>query len=90
MTEGQGQPLKFTITHYRKPQHTHEEFIKWIVEGHLPLAISVFNKHRILGYTLLEAVKDEEHWVDTSKALATLGYATQYLLPNGETVNLPK
>ncbi|OBT46781.1 hypothetical protein VE00_02586 [Pseudogymnoascus sp. WSF 3629] len=123
MTEGQGQPLKFTITHYRKLQHTHEYFIKWIVEGHHPLAIPVFKKHGILGYTLfvtpptlnsamkedlgkyrpawdfadfdcfieyvvpdvqsiknviadpewLGAVKDEEYWVDTSEALATLG-----------------
>lgn len=38
----------------------------------------------------LGAVKDEEHWVNTSKALATVGYVTQYLLPSGETVNLPK
>ena len=38
----------------------------------------------------LVAVKDEEHWVDTSKALASLGYATPYLLPNGEIVNLHK
>jgi hypothetical protein len=38
----------------------------------------------------LGAVKDEEHWVNTSKALVTAGYATQYLLPSGETVNLPK
>lgn len=157
MTEGQGQPLKFAITHYRKPQHTYEDFIKWIVEGHLPFAIPVFKKHGILGYTLvsvllrygttvltsgvqfvtpptlnsamkedlgkyrsawdfadfdcfieyvvpyvqsiknvmadpewLGAVKEEEHRVDTSKALATLGYATQYLLQNGETVTLPK
>lgn len=38
----------------------------------------------------LAAAKDEEYWVDTSKALVSLGYATPYLLPNGETVNLHK
>lgn len=35
----------------------------------------------------LAAVKDEEYWVDASKSL---GYATPYLFPNGETVNLHK
>lgn len=57
MTEGQGQPLKFTITHYRNPQHTHEAFIKWIVEGHLPLAIPVFKKHGIQSYTLVSVME---------------------------------
>lgn len=36
------------------------------------------------------AVKDEEHWVDGSKALASLGYATPYLLATGEVVNMAK
>ncbi|KAF2236190.1 hypothetical protein EV356DRAFT_531126 [Viridothelium virens] len=45
-------PLKYTVTHYRKQQHTHEAFIKWIVEKHLPLAMPVFKKHGVLGYSL--------------------------------------
>lgn len=56
MTEGQGQPLKFTITHYRNLQHTHEAFIKWIVDSHLPLAIPVFKKHGVLSYTLVSVL----------------------------------
>lgn len=48
-----GQPLKFTLTHYRKKEHTHEAFIKWIVEKHLPLAIPLFKKHGILEYSLV-------------------------------------
>jgi hypothetical protein len=36
------------------------------------------------------AVKDEDYWVDPSKALASFGYATPYLLANGEVVNLLK
>lgn len=36
------------------------------------------------------AIKDQEDWVDTSKALVSLGYSTPYLLENGEVVNMPK
>lgn len=36
------------------------------------------------------AFKDEEYWVYTSKALASLGYSILYLLLNEETVNLRK
>ena len=49
----QSQPIKLTLTHYRKPEHTHEAFIKWIVEGHLPLAIPVLKKHDVINYTLV-------------------------------------
>lgn len=52
-TQQGGQPLKYTLTHYRKPEHTHEAFIKWVVEEHLPLAIPVFKKHGIIEYSLV-------------------------------------
>lgn len=54
-TEQSGQPLKYTLTHYRKPERTHEAFIKWIVEEHLPLAIPVFKKHGIIEYSLVSS-----------------------------------
>ncbi|KAL7619778.1 hypothetical protein AAE478_010320 [Parahypoxylon ruwenzoriense] len=132
--------MKYTVTHYRKQQHTHEAFIKYIVEDHLPLAMPVLKRHGILGYSLFVtpaplndalkqeigkvrpswdfadfdcfieytipnvqairnvlsdpewpvAVKDQEDWVDTTKALVSLGYCTPYLLETGEVVNLPK
>ncbi|RYP50621.1 hypothetical protein DL768_003903 [Monosporascus sp. mg162] len=44
-----GQPLKYTVIHYRKQQHTHEAFIKWIVEEHLPVAMLPFKKHGVPG-----------------------------------------
>ncbi|TVY16905.1 hypothetical protein LARI1_G007191 [Lachnellula arida] len=113
------QPLKYTVTHHRKQQHTHEAFITWIVEEHLPLAIPVFKKHGVLGYSLLdfadfdcfleytipdvqvvknvmsdpdwqEAIKDQDDWVDMTKALVSLGHSTPYLLETGEVVNMPK
>lgn len=37
-----------------------------------------------------EVIKDQEEWVDTSKALVSLGYHTPYLLETGEVVNMPK
>lgn len=36
------------------------------------------------------AIKDQDDWVDTTKALVSLGYSTPYLLETGEIVNLPK
>jgi len=38
----------------------------------------------------LVAVKDEEDWVETTKALVSVGYSTPYLLETGEVVNMPK
>ncbi|KAJ5113476.1 hypothetical protein N7456_002010 [Penicillium angulare] len=53
MTEPQeNQPVKLTITHYRKPEHTHEAFIRWITDEHVPLAIPIFRKHGVIEYTL--------------------------------------
>lgn len=46
-------PVRFTITHYRLPQHSHEEFLKWLVETHLPKAMPIFAKFGIIGYTLV-------------------------------------
>ncbi|KUJ10080.1 uncharacterized protein LY89DRAFT_689921 [Mollisia scopiformis] len=48
----QSPPLKYTVTHNRKPTHTHEEFIAWLVNTHLPLALPVLKKHGVLGYEL--------------------------------------
>ena len=54
MAEEKGQPLRFTLTHCPGPQHTHEDFIQWIVEDYLPLAMPIFKKHGgVLGYTLV-------------------------------------
>lgn len=36
------------------------------------------------------ALQDQEEWVDTSKALVSVGYHTPYLLETGEVVNIPK
>lgn len=45
--------MKFTLTHYRKAGITHEAFMKWIVEVHLPKALPLFKKHGIVGYALV-------------------------------------
>lgn len=49
----ENRPVKFTITHYRQQQHSHEAFIKWIVEEHLPLAMPIFEKYGVLEYSLV-------------------------------------
>lgn len=36
------------------------------------------------------AIKDQDDWVDMSRALVSVGYETPYLLESGEIVNLPK
>jgi hypothetical protein len=50
------QPIKFTVTHHRQPAHSHEDFITWIVDEHLPLAIPIFKKHGAIGYSLVSSV----------------------------------
>lgn len=55
MADTSNQPLKYTVTHYRQPQHSHEEFINWIVEVHLPLALPVLKKHGVLEYSLVSS-----------------------------------
>ncbi|KAF2648586.1 hypothetical protein K491DRAFT_612508 [Lophiostoma macrostomum CBS 122681] len=130
-------PIRFTLTHYRKAGVTHEDFMKWIVEVHLPKAIPTFQKHGISDYALfdtpetsnnplrevmavarptwqvadydciieytgpsaqtiqqimidpewIEVCQDQEDWVDTSRALVSLGYHTQYL-SKGKVMNL--
>jgi hypothetical protein len=47
------QPVRFTLTHYRKAGTAHDAFMKWIVEVHLPKAIPVFQKHGVIGYALV-------------------------------------
>jgi hypothetical protein len=42
----QGQHLEFTIIHYCNAHCTHEEFIKWIIEDHIPLDIPIFKEAR--------------------------------------------
>jgi hypothetical protein len=48
-------PVKFTITHYRQQQHSHEAFINFIIEEHLPLALPIFKKYGVIGYSLVSA-----------------------------------
>lgn len=57
----ENQPLKYTVTHYRQSQHTHEAFMKWLVEVHLPLALPVLKRHGILGYALVSAWGEKSH-----------------------------
>jgi hypothetical protein len=34
------------------------------------------------------SIKDQDDWLDTDRALISLGYETPYLLANGEVVNM--
>lgn len=52
-TQQEIQPVKLTLTHYRKPEHTHKAFMDWIAEKHIPLAMPVFQRHGILGYSIV-------------------------------------
>lgn len=36
-----------------------------------------------------EAIKDQDDWVDTTRALLSIGHSTPYLV-NGEAVNMPE
>ncbi|KAJ5832848.1 Dimeric alpha-beta barrel [Penicillium riverlandense] len=92
MAEGD-QPVKLTITHYRKQQHTHEAFIKWIVEEHLPLAMPVFKKHGVLEYSLFvtppslnTALKQEVGKARPGWDFADFDCFIEYKLPNVEVI----
>lgn len=57
MAENAGdQPVKLTVTHHRRPEHTHEAFINWMKESHLRAAIPVFKKHGLISYHLVGLV----------------------------------
>ncbi|KAJ8121485.1 hypothetical protein ONZ43_g2076 [Nemania bipapillata] len=131
--------VKFTVTHYRRPEHTHESFMKWLVEEHIPLAIPVFKRHGVIDYSLFvtpadlnaalkanmgghraawdvadfdcfieytlekveniaeilsdpdwaKSIEHQDDWVDSSKALMSVGYITSYLQQSGAAVNVP-
>jgi hypothetical protein len=37
-----------------------------------------------------EAIKDQEDWVDVSRALVSVGFYTPYLVESGKVVNMGK
>ncbi|KAJ5216098.1 Dimeric alpha-beta barrel [Penicillium cinerascens] len=89
----ENRPVKFTITHYRQQQHSHEAFIKWIVEEHLPLAMPVFEKHGVLEYSLFVtppylngALKQEIGGLRPSWDFADFDCFIEYILPTVETI----
>jgi hypothetical protein len=54
MTEAtNNQPLKHTVTRYRQPHLTHEQFMNWLIEVHLPLALPVLKNYGILQRALV-------------------------------------
>ncbi|KAJ5637215.1 Dimeric alpha-beta barrel [Penicillium lividum] len=89
----ESQPVKFTITHYRQQQHTHEAFINWIVQEHLPLALPVFGKHGIIDYSLFvtppslnNALKQDIEGFRPTWDFAQFDCFIEYTLPNVETI----
>ncbi|KAI0537758.1 hypothetical protein GGR58DRAFT_513618 [Xylaria digitata] len=91
--QSRGPPLKYTVTHYRKPYHTHEAFIKWIVEEHLPRAMPVFKKHGVLGYSLSVtppslngAVKQEMEKARPTWDVADYDCIIEYMLPGMQAI----
>ncbi|KAJ5232892.1 hypothetical protein N7468_005848 [Penicillium chermesinum] len=83
------QPVKLTITHYRKPQHTHEAFINWMVESHLRVAIPVFKKHGLISYHLFVtppamnlSLKEEMAPIKPSWDFAGYDCVIEYIVPS--------
>ncbi|OTB00390.1 hypothetical protein M426DRAFT_15526 [Hypoxylon sp. CI-4A] len=54
MTEPQvpQQILKFTVQHYKHPDRSDEEFMKWYSEIHRPRMVRLVHKHNIFRYSL--------------------------------------
>jgi hypothetical protein len=55
-----GKPLKYTVSHHRKPQHTHEDFMKFMTEHHIPLALKVFKKHGVIEYSVVSPRRGDQ------------------------------
>ncbi|KAI4865825.1 hypothetical protein F4820DRAFT_469324 [Hypoxylon rubiginosum] len=73
--------------------HTHEEFIKWLVEGHLPLAIPIFKKHGIISYSLFitpaslnGALKEKFEKIRPTWDFADFDCSLEYTIPDVETI----
>ncbi|KAJ5656775.1 Dimeric alpha-beta barrel [Penicillium longicatenatum] len=89
----ENQPVKFTITHYRQQQHSHEAFINWIIQEHLPLALPVFEKHGIIEYSLFvtppslnNALKQDIEGFRPTWDFAQFDCFIEYTLPNVDTI----
>ncbi|KAI0206743.1 hypothetical protein F4808DRAFT_454660 [Astrocystis sublimbata] len=50
--------VKLSVTHYRKPELTHEAFMKWITEEHIPLAMPGFKRCGVVNYSIFETPSD--------------------------------
>ncbi|CAH0045241.1 unnamed protein product [Clonostachys solani] len=92
-TQG-SRPIKFTLTHYRKPEHTHEAFIDWIVNWHLPRAIPIFKKHGILEYKIFTTPSDMNSGLKAMMiekrptwSFADFDCFLEYTVPNIEALN---
>ncbi|KAJ5805381.1 Dimeric alpha-beta barrel [Penicillium pulvis] len=89
----ESQPVKFTITHYRQLQHSHEAFINWIIQEHLPLALPVFEKYGMIVYSLFvtppslnSALKKDIEAFRPTWDFAQFDCFIEYTLPNVETI----
>ncbi|PVH94897.1 hypothetical protein DM02DRAFT_660625 [Periconia macrospinosa] len=86
-------PVRFTLTHYRKEGTTHEDFMKWIVEVHLPKAIPVFQKHGVIGYALFDTpaafndpLREQMAVVNPTWEVADYDCIIEYTLPSIQTI----
>ncbi|KAI1498411.1 hypothetical protein F5X99DRAFT_420644 [Biscogniauxia marginata] len=75
------QPLKYTA------------FIKWMVEEHLPIAMPIFKRHGMLGYSLFVtpvslngALKEEMSKLRLSWDFADFDCFIEYTLPSVEAI----
>ncbi|KAK3987150.1 hypothetical protein QBC44DRAFT_332015 [Cladorrhinum sp. PSN332] len=87
------QPLKYTVTHYRRSEHTHEDFIKWIVDEHLPAALPIFKRHGVVEYSLFVtpaalngALKQELGKIRPGWDFADFDCFIEYTIPDLQTI----
>ncbi|KAI0477923.1 hypothetical protein GGR56DRAFT_639375 [Xylariaceae sp. FL0804] len=92
-SEAHDGPMKLTVTHYRQPNRTHEDFIKWIVEGHLPIAVPIFKRHGIVSYSLFitpppinAQLKQEIGAARPTWDFADYDCVIEYVMPNPDAI----
>lgn len=57
------QLIKYTASHYRQEGVSHEDFVRYMTDEHIPAALPLFKKHGIVKYSLVSRNGEYRHRV---------------------------
>lgn len=47
------QTIKISVQHYKAKNVSEEEFVRWLKEEHIPVALDIIRKHGVVRYSLV-------------------------------------